>query len=1143
MKLAKALLFYLSLAFYFAPVANGDAVIFSGNYVKALKANLKLLETAYIVTGTADPSSSATDAPKGSLYLRQGATGAAYVKTDNGSSTNWTLLSGNTGDVVGPGSATDNALTRFDGTTGKLVQNSVGILSDAGALSGTSIDAATNTITNISNTEIKSAAAIALNKLAATTISSALVSDGSGFVSASSTTAAQIAFLNTASSNIQTQLNAKEPTITVLPISKGGTNSGTALNNNRIAQTSAGAIIEAPAITASRALVSDANGIPTQATTTSTEIGYVNGVTSAIQTQLNAKEPSFSVLPISKGGTNSGTALNNNRIIQSSGGAEVEAAAITANRALISDANGIPTQSATTSTELGYSSGVTSAIQTQLNTKVTGPASSTDNAVTVFDSTTGKLVKNSVAILSVAGGLSGLTQLDVDNIRLDGNTISSTDTNGNLNFTPNGTGNAVITSPITTLKATAGQAQPVFNLSEDPDTGTDKISFQAPADVTTPYTITYPAATGVARTHQITDGSGTQSWNYAPSEINLVQNPTAAQAITSWTASGAGITVARTTTGSDLPMTGIYESAIKITPVSGTSDYVSYCVDVPVTLASTKLKAEWYQRPLAGYTASDLTFQVFSYAGAACTSSATQLALSTDNSSAVTSLPNVTGKYTTTFNTLANASGPSVQVRFLRAAGTTALNVTNLVIGPGVQPQGAVVQQWQSYTPVTAGLGTPAATSVQYRRVGDSIEIRGFIDAGTTTATTLKVGLPAGLTVDTSIIPASARYNLGTASCSTGGGGSGVYIVNVATMLSVDVNDAGNILFYLLNASDASGNVLGTAATGSGLINTGGQVNFWFTAPISQWAGAGTVNVVGNTPEYACVTGTWDADATTTQYGPSGCLMGGTLTGGREKTISWQTTIQPTDRVEIWASKDQINWFPINGSKLGASNLLVLPTIDSAGTVASGVSWRPGASANQSIITFSQYINAANDDSPAVNWPSSAAYWVAVKAAPGQAIGFGLVAQNSSGLVSSAGQLLGTNTNDSAATGYVGEYMTSTNFINAGITVNTNTNLTSLVLTAGDWDVTGWTRYTLGTAVSITATQLSVSTTTVTHSSDNSTVQTGPPTALFNVYPVVPNIRISVAAGSTQTVFLVGSVTATSGTPNYTYALTARRRR
>lgn len=39
------------------------------------------------------------------------------------------------GDVVGPGSSTDNAVVRFDGATGKLIQNSNAILSDAGDLS------------------------------------------------------------------------------------------------------------------------------------------------------------------------------------------------------------------------------------------------------------------------------------------------------------------------------------------------------------------------------------------------------------------------------------------------------------------------------------------------------------------------------------------------------------------------------------------------------------------------------------------------------------------------------------------------------------------------------------------------------------------------------------------------------------------------------------------------------------------------------------------------------------------------------------------------------------------------------------------------------------------------------------------------
>lgn len=38
------------------------------------------------------------------------------------------------GDVVGPAGATDKAIARYDGTTGKLIQNSKTILQDGGAI-------------------------------------------------------------------------------------------------------------------------------------------------------------------------------------------------------------------------------------------------------------------------------------------------------------------------------------------------------------------------------------------------------------------------------------------------------------------------------------------------------------------------------------------------------------------------------------------------------------------------------------------------------------------------------------------------------------------------------------------------------------------------------------------------------------------------------------------------------------------------------------------------------------------------------------------------------------------------------------------------------------------------------------------------
>ena len=60
--------------------------------------------------------------------------------------------------------------------------------------------------------------------------------------------------------------------------------------------------------TVNRAIVSDGSGHLFPSSVTATELGYVSGVTSAIQTQLNAKQATITVLPIANGGTGSSTA-------------------------------------------------------------------------------------------------------------------------------------------------------------------------------------------------------------------------------------------------------------------------------------------------------------------------------------------------------------------------------------------------------------------------------------------------------------------------------------------------------------------------------------------------------------------------------------------------------------------------------------------------------------------------------------------------------------------------------------------------------------------------------------------------------------------------------------------------------------------
>lgn len=60
-------------------------------------------------------------------------TSGQFLRT-NGAAADPSWAAGNTGDVSGPASASDNAVARFDTTTGKLIQNSNASLTDAGSL-------------------------------------------------------------------------------------------------------------------------------------------------------------------------------------------------------------------------------------------------------------------------------------------------------------------------------------------------------------------------------------------------------------------------------------------------------------------------------------------------------------------------------------------------------------------------------------------------------------------------------------------------------------------------------------------------------------------------------------------------------------------------------------------------------------------------------------------------------------------------------------------------------------------------------------------------------------------------------------------------------------------------------------------------
>lgn len=87
-----------------------------------------------LIAGNVNPEGNQVGAPC-DVFIRRDANGVYQKGVGTGTDTSgWALVTASAGDVVGPSSATDECLVRFDGTTGKLVQNSSVCVSDTGVI-------------------------------------------------------------------------------------------------------------------------------------------------------------------------------------------------------------------------------------------------------------------------------------------------------------------------------------------------------------------------------------------------------------------------------------------------------------------------------------------------------------------------------------------------------------------------------------------------------------------------------------------------------------------------------------------------------------------------------------------------------------------------------------------------------------------------------------------------------------------------------------------------------------------------------------------------------------------------------------------------------------------------------------------------
>ena len=195
---------------------------------------------------------------------------------------------------------------------------------------------------------------------------------------------AEFNYLNGVTSAIQTQLDAKNATIT-----------GSATT------------IDTESLTADRAVISNGSQKIAVSDVTSTELGYLDGVTSAVQTQIDSKQATLT-----------------------GGATTIASSNLTASRALQSNGSGKVEVSDVTTTELGYLDGVSSAIQTQINAKQASDAQLTDIAgLTPTDSNFivgdgSNFVTETGATARTSLGLGSIATQAANNVSISGGSIT-----------------------------------------------------------------------------------------------------------------------------------------------------------------------------------------------------------------------------------------------------------------------------------------------------------------------------------------------------------------------------------------------------------------------------------------------------------------------------------------------------------------------------------------------------------------------------------------------------------------------------------------------------------------------------------------------------------------------------------------------
>lgn len=225
------------------------------------------------------------------------------------------------------------------------------------------------------------------------------------------------------------------------------------------------------------------------------ELNYVEGVTSAIQDQINRtlrQSGGSAVSAIPDAATRANKVLgfdSSGNPVTTIANADLAAAVTAAGNAATSETNAAASAVAAAASAASVDA---AGIAASIATKTTGPASATDNAIARFDATTGKLLQNSPVTVSDTGDVAGVVSINGGQLAGLRNKII----NGNFGNNQRGYVSGAAT--------TAGQ----YTFDRWKATGTGGITFSTTANKTT---VTIPSGQTL---QQVIEGLNIETGTY-----------------------------------------------------------------------------------------------------------------------------------------------------------------------------------------------------------------------------------------------------------------------------------------------------------------------------------------------------------------------------------------------------------------------------------------------------------------------------------------------------------------------------------------------------------------------------------------------------------------------------------------------------